>query len=85
MLLQIYTMHMPGEDGYSLKDYSGAYRELDSCGRENLLSRLEERAAGADTFGKRNLYDRVYKEVLASLNYAEYLNSIEEKQKRLPF
>lgn len=79
MLLQIYTMHTPGEDGYSLKDYSGAYRELDSCGRENLLSRLEERAAGADTFGKRNLYDRVYKEVLASLNYAEYLNSIEEK------
>lgn len=78
-LVQLYTITTPDNDGYSLKEYSRLYHESSSYGTGELLDRLEEEKTNADTYGKANLYDRVYDEVKACVKYDEYLDSVDEK------
>lgn len=82
-LLQLYTFNTPNEDGYSLKDYSGLYREISSDSQDDILAKIEEGKKMADTFGETNLYDRVYREVKECITYDDYLNSIEEKSENI--
>lgn len=82
-LLQLYIINTSNEEGYSLKDYSGLYHEISSCGQDDVLAEIEERKKNADTFGEANLYDRVYREVKECITYDEYLNSIDEKAEEI--
>ena len=83
LLFQLYIMNTPNEDGYTLKEYSGFYREMSAYSQDGLLGEIEKRETEADTYGEANLYSRVYREVEACITYDEYLSSIDEKAEEI--
>lgn len=83
LLFQLYIMNTPNEDGYTLKEYSGFYREMSEYSQDGLLGEIEKRETEADTYGEANLYSRVYREVEACITYDEYLSSIDEKAEEI--
>ena len=78
-LLQLYSVRTPGEDAYSLSDYSSLYREVSKERPENVLAGLKEREENARTYDAFNLSRRVYGELEAILSYGDYLASIDDK------
>ena len=78
-LLQLYTIKNPGEDFYTLTDYSALYREVSGYDADEIPAVLEKREADASSYGEFNLCRRVREEVKACLSYDEYLRSVDEK------
>ncbi len=78
-LIQLYVINTPGEEGYSLKDYSNVYCEISSYNQNEIITEIEKEVINAENFTEESLYSRIYNEVEGCLTYDEYLESIDKK------
>ena len=82
-LALLYIINNPSEDGYTIKEYSNIYKEIEGLNESAALDKIENSLNETDSFGMTSLYNRVYREIKAIFSYEEYLEEIDKKAEDL--